>query len=439
MVACNLLPRTGTQHCLGKVLCTLVFVKVWSDVWQRESASLQGQGQTPEQIAATLVQRGMLAMDAASVFDACRSQPPMPGAPPIRDAVSHLARANPVLQQALNPLQFGYVAGLYANLQADPAKLGQIVDSVGKVSFEHVPSCLPCGREFTEVISFVCANTQRPIRAVAPLIAKLMQPQANQLALDFACGQGHLLWALAAELAQHQPQASLQLHGMESDHGQWALATMLFSLSGLDPAQLHNSAALNTAFTRMDDADKANAIGSADMVVMALPDTTQAWNHALAHQERDPRFTRRPPYDSRVALAWLGLAALKPEGGRMALVMPAKALEGQEGLALRKHLVEMNLLDAVITMPVLKRQVLLLIRTQKAHTNVAFMQITRSGEAGLDDASEMALAWQRGQAQAKQIIASITTLAKHQYPMDLLWYKAPDSVRLPKAPRSAAS
>ena len=84
------------------------------------------------------------------------------------------------------------------------------------------------------------------------------------------------------------------------------------------------------------------------MVVMAIPETDKRWRHALACQQQDPRFPVGAPSSGSLALAWQGLAALKPEVGRMALIMPIAVLAATGGYYHAVQDIALTYLTAII-------------------------------------------------------------------------------------------
>jgi type I restriction-modification system DNA methylase subunit len=234
------------------------------------------------------------------------------------------------------------------------------------------------------------------------------------MAVDLSCGQGHLLWALVAELARTQPDARLNLLGMEDDVHQWRIGKLLFSLSGLlDATLLHYNALRATCYPEHQTIH-ALPLGRADMVVLALPAQASFWSHELAHQAGTAYFPARPPGNRCLALIWLSLTALQPDTGRLAVLTPLKLLSGHEGYALSKHLVDMNLLDAVISIPGIVGSVLLVVRQRKRQHDVAFINAINFAHT--------LQAWQARQAgQAHPGMRCLTGayLANQRYQLDI--------------------
>ena len=426
--ALALLPHAPNSHCLSQPLCTLLFLKAWSDSWHWHSAELQPAGHTPPDFAAAMAQRGVLAMPADTMFENCLTTSAEDRVKVIQQALMTLTIANPTLVGVLQPLQFSYLKGLYESENTDSTKLAKLVGHLSQVQFEHSAPSFAIAAEFASVIQALCQNNNARAQVVAPLFAKLVAPQGGEVVRDFACEQGHLLLACAQRLAsaqlQHPPQAPLQLIGMADNLHQWALANMLLSLAGVEHMHIQRANALHKSFNDLEAPEKARVIDGADIVVMAVPETSSAWGHALAFEQQDPRFPVRAPFDSRLALVWHGLAALKPETGRMALMMPMAALVVTGGHALRKHLVDNNLLDAVIHLPALAGQVLLMVRAKKSQTRIAFIHTQGRGTNSTDMAWDAWQHYQAGQSHLSLVCLDQRSVAANDYQFNLQMYGA---------------
>ena len=73
--AFTLLPYVPNGHCLAQPLCTLLYLKAWSDSWQWHAAELQKAGTPPSEFAAAMAQTGVLTMPAEAMFETCLAAP----------------------------------------------------------------------------------------------------------------------------------------------------------------------------------------------------------------------------------------------------------------------------------------------------------------------------------------------------------------------------
>jgi N-6 DNA Methylase len=414
-------PGMGEPLCLGIVICILAWFKVCSDHWHAR----QNEGQP----TSALAEGGFVNMTADCTFDAILKEKGASTAKAILKAIDELVKLNPTLKGVLQPGHFVGVQSLYEKYHAHPDSLHKLVATINEIRFEsHAPS-FACAAEFAAVITAVCKDSNAPARAFTPLCAQLLKPQANEVVLDLACGQGHLLLACAKALAETttpatkpasaQAPAKLYLHGMAHDVRQSSLAKLSFCLAGLPHDHIQHANALKKPLNDFTAPEKALALGEADIVVMAIPETTERWRHALACQQQDPRFPVGAPASGSLALVWQGLAALKPEGGRMALIMPNAVLAATGGYTLCKYLVDNNLLDAVITLPDMVGQLLLMIRRQKRQTDIAFIVAQGRDTAGTASALQAYQHYQSEQNHPRLICLAQSTVAAKQYRLDL--------------------
>lgn len=178
---------------------------------------------------------------------------------------------------------------------------------------------------------------------------------------------------------------------------------------------------------------------SADVVITRIPDTAQAWDYEAAVASGDARrFPLGPPTDSRIALIWHGLSHLGAANSRMGVLLPLTLLDSDEGLVLRRHLVQQHQLEAVIELPVGNRSHpalrLLVLRHENLHGTVAFISGTVTHEAPMPphnsepyDAATVLRAYRAHRSlQAAPCLHPIdyATLARHDYAFHLSAYDA---------------
>jgi N-6 DNA Methylase len=341
LLQANVLLPGHKRHRFGILICVLAFLKAWSDSCSAHAAQKQGY-LSPKPEAATVVAH-RLSLAAKTLFDTFvpadvgRMLTPNQAKALARNvdgAIARLVQANPTLRNVFQPGHFLLLQSVYAKAKDMPAPhpLVRLLATVSQVNFEHPAPSFACANDFACVMTVSAQKSNITDRAVAPLIAQLINPQACDVVMDMACGQGHLLLACADQLACTQPDAALQLIGMEKDHDQWALAKMLFSLAGLPDQGIQHHNALSRGYNELSAAEQNLTIGGIDRVVMVLPEKFTQWPCDLARNIQDPRFNVHLPSDGRLALFWLGLAAMKPNGGRMAVLVPMEAFSQSGGL-----------------------------------------------------------------------------------------------------------
>ena len=186
-------------------------------------------------------------------------------------------------------------------------------------------------------------------RPVVKLMARLLAPRAGESIYDPACGTGGMLLAAVAHVRESggDPRSLLgRLYGQEKNLTTSAIARMNLLLHDIEEFQVARGDTL-----REPKFLEGDALMQFDCVIANPPFSLEKWG--VDEWEADP-FKRNlagtPPQKS-ADYAWVQhmLASLKPNTGRMAVVLPHGALfrMAAEG-KIRKKLLEMDLLDAVI-------------------------------------------------------------------------------------------
>ncbi len=180
---------------------------------------------------------------------------------------------------------------------------------------------------------------------VSELVAKLAAPQKGNRICDPACGSGGLL----IEASRAVNDRDFALFGMESNGSTWALARMNMFLHGADSARIEWCDTLNSpALVEKDRLMKF------DRVVANPPFSLDKWGAEEAQNDRYNRFWRGVPPKSKGDWAFISHmieAAIEKEG-RVAVVVPHGVLfRGAAEGRIRTHVIEENLLDAVVGLP----------------------------------------------------------------------------------------
>lgn len=195
---------------------------------------------------------------------------------------------------------------------------------------------------------------------VSELIASLAEPRENDRIYDPTCGSGGLLLKACKKV----PSGKVAVYGQELNAQTWALCTMNMFLHGVDDARIRQGDTLsNPQHTENDKLMKfqvvvANPPFSLDkwdsgFLAQATPDAKGKTKMTAA---LDPykRFELGVPPASKGDYAFVlhMIASLDEEKGRMAIVLPHGVLfrGASEGI-IRRQLIELNLLDAVIGLP----------------------------------------------------------------------------------------
>ncbi|WP_438752178.1 type I restriction-modification system subunit M [Pararhizobium sp. O133] len=181
---------------------------------------------------------------------------------------------------------------------------------------------------------------------VSRLLAKLAAPKPGDTIFDPACGSGSLLIQAAQEVGSD----NYALFGQESNGATWALARMNMFLHSKDAARIEWCDTLNSPALIEGD-----HLMRFDVVVANPPFSLDKWGADHAGSDHYKRFWRGIPPKSKGDYAFIThmIETAKRQSGRVAVIVPHGVLfrGGAEGV-IRKALIEENLLDAVIGLPV---------------------------------------------------------------------------------------
>jgi type I restriction enzyme M protein len=181
--------------------------------------------------------------------------------------------------------------------------------------------------------------------AVSRLLAKLAAPKPGNTICDPACGSGSLLIRAAEEVGSD----NFALFGQEVNGATWALARMNMFLHSKDAARIEWCDTLNSPLLIEGD-----HLMKFDVVVANPPFSLDKWGAENAANDKYNRYWRGVPPKSKADYAFIThmIEIAKRQSGRVAVIVPHGVLfrGGAEG-AIRKALIEENLLDAVVGLP----------------------------------------------------------------------------------------
>jgi len=183
------------------------------------------------------------------------------------------------------------------------------------------------------------------VRSVAQLVARLARPKPGDRIADPAVGSGGLL-LLAGEQVKKQGSNNFALYGQEATGSTYQLARMNMFLHGMDTAHIEWGDTLNNPLLVEND-----GLMKFDVTVANPPFSLKKWGAESADADPYKRFWRGIPPKDKGDYAFIThmVETLKPQTGRMAVIVPHGVLfrGGAEG-KIRQHLIEENLIDAVI-------------------------------------------------------------------------------------------
>lgn len=262
----------------------------------------------------------------------------------IDDALAIIEVENPKLKNILDKR--------YARAQLPDGKLGELVDVVSTIGFgEDAGNARDVLGQVYEYFlgQFASAegkkggNDHTP-RSVDWLIVSVLAPVQGKI-YDPCCGVGGTLVLADTYSKFHKGKLhSLSIYGQEANPTTWKLATMNFSIHGID-FNLGKEPA-NT-FT-----DNIHTSLLADFIVAGPPFNISDWWHGSL--EGDPRWVYGTPPQGNANYAWLQhiLYHLKPNG-RAGIVLANGSMSSSQNSEgdIRRAMVDADVVDVMIALP----------------------------------------------------------------------------------------
>ncbi|ORC47820.1 restriction endonuclease subunit M [Burkholderia sp. A27] len=196
-------------------------------------------------------------------------------------------------------------------------------------------------------------------RSVVRMMVRLVKPQENHSIYDPCVGSGGMLILSKEYIDEHgQDGSRAELYGQEANGTVWSIAKMNMLLHGIATADLRNEDTLSEP-----QHVEGGELMRFDRVLSNPPfsinwgttDTDRAGHPVWAPKHRAERFKYgQVPLGSKKAdLMFLQhMVAVLRDGGQLATVMPHGVLfRGGEERAIRKAMIEADLLEAVIGLP----------------------------------------------------------------------------------------
>jgi len=192
---------------------------------------------------------------------------------------------------------------------------------------------------------------------VSELLARLVKPQENDRIYDPTCGSGSLLLKVAKQISSKK----VAIYGQERNGATHSLALMNMYLHGIDDAKIEWGDTLANPL-HLDD----NKLMKFQVIVANPPFSLDKWAMGFAGEgTTDKKFKMEPGLDPHRRFEWGVPPSSKgdyafvqhmlyslAENGRMATILPHGVLfRGASEGKIRKQIIEMNLLDAVIGLP----------------------------------------------------------------------------------------
>lgn len=185
---------------------------------------------------------------------------------------------------------------------------------------------------------------------VSQLMALLVDPQEGDDICDPTCGSASLLMKCGQLIRKRNNCRKYALYGQEAIGSTWALAKMNMFLHGEDNHRIEWGDTIRNP--KLLDSDAL--LKHFDIVVANPPFSLEKWGHDGAANDKFKRFRRGVPPKTKGDYAFIlhMIETMKPGTGRMAVVVPHGVLfRGAAEGAIRKQLIDENLLDVIIGLP----------------------------------------------------------------------------------------
>lgn len=185
-------------------------------------------------------------------------------------------------------------------------------------------------------------------RAVVHLLVRILGPQPTDSVYDPACGSAGMLIEAATEVVQSGGKVGrMRFYGQEVNQTSAAIGRMNLFIHEVEDAQIKREDTL----MQPKFIDAKGKLQQFDLVVANPPFSLKGWGADKWPTDPHKRAIGGVPPKNNGDFAWVQhmLASMKPETGRVGVVMPHGVLfrGGAEG-KIRQHLLEKDLLDAVI-------------------------------------------------------------------------------------------
>jgi type I restriction enzyme M protein len=395
--ACDTFRGTVSPDIYKDYVLTLLFLKYISDVWKDHYDKYETEyGDAPELITELMRSERFVLPEGAS-FYALHDRRHEPGNGERIDKALH----------AIEDANIGKLRDVFQDISFNSNKLGEekqkndllrhLLEDFAKPELNMRPSRIGTldiiGNAYEFLIKNFASDAGRKAGEfytppeVSELMAEIVDMAEGEEACDPACGSGSLLMKCGRRVQAKHGSKKYALYGQESIGSTWALAKMNMFLHGEDNHRIEWGDTLRNP--KLLDSD--DTLKHFDVVVANPPFSLDKWGHEAAGSDRFGRFRRGLPPRTKADYAFIlhMVETMKPRTGRMAVVVPHGVLfrAAAEG-AIRRKLIEENLLEAVIGLPEKLfygtgiPAAILILRKAKSDRNVLFIDASREFKAG---------------------------------------------------------
>jgi type I restriction enzyme M protein len=365
----------------GDLLIAMLLLKYLSDIAEQNSLEIVSIG---------------LTMPRASCFSELLAVRAQPGnGARIDAAFDALEVANIQFKGIFQWASFNSIR--LANEEQRERVVGQLIDAFNVCALDFRSD----RSSAAEAVAYACDSIIREIsqyngkrtgesftpQEISNLIARLMQPAIDETVCDPCCGSGSLLISCSQFAQRGVNKRNIALFGQEKNGRTWAMAKMNMILHGETRYQLEWGDPLREPKLLSTN----GSLQQFDVVVSNPPFSMKNWGYEETERDKYKRFWRGLPPRSSGDYAFIShmVESIRHGTGRMAIIVPLGVLfRGGAEQQIREKLLQENLIDAVIALPVKMfahtgiPAAILIIRHGKIDTSVLFIDASRDFQHG---------------------------------------------------------
>ncbi len=395
--ACDTFRGTVAADIYKDFVLTMLFLKYISDVWQDHYDAYAKDYPDAPELVTEMMRNERFVLPADASFTALFKRRHEPGNGERIDQALH----------AIEEANIGKLRDVFQDISFNSNKLGEekqkndllrhLLEDFEKPELNMRPSRIGdldvIGNAYEFLIKNFASDAGRKAGEfytppeVSQLMAEIMDMNEGEEACDPTCGSGSLLMKCGRRVVAKNGSKKYALYGQESIGSTWALAKMNMFLHGEDNHRIEWGDTIRNP--KLLDSD--DRLKHFDVVVANPPFSLDKWGHDTAEHDRFGRFRRGLPPRTKGDYAFIlhMVETMKPRTGRMAVVVPHGVLfRGSSEGAIRRKLIEENLLDVVIGLPEKLfygtgiPAAILILRKNRPTKNVLFIDASREFKSG---------------------------------------------------------
>jgi type I restriction enzyme M protein len=276
------------------------------------------------------------------------------------NSVGHLVDNALEVIEADNIKLKGILNKLYSRLQIDQSKLGELIDLIATIPFEHesLNSKDILGHVYEYMLGeFALAEGKKggqfyTPKSIVSLIVQMLEPFSGRL-YDPAMGSGGFFtqtvslidtFADRKKFHKSDQKSNISIYGQEYNHATWQLACMNMAIRGID---FNFGKEPASSYTNDQHPDLR-----ADFVMANPPFNMKEWDTGV--DDNDPRWLYGRPPSGNANFAWLQhmLYHTAPSGSLGLLLANGSMSSNTSGEgAIRKALIENDLVECMVALP----------------------------------------------------------------------------------------